>query len=58
MRSSSGLLITVALVFLFIFCLQMPGNLKWLAVVALAVNIRWWWFIARDARRDAPPHTK
>jgi uncharacterized membrane protein YiaA len=48
MRSSGGLLITVTLVFLSIFSLELPGSLKALAAVALALNIRWWWFMVRQ----------
>jgi hypothetical protein len=56
MRSwpSGGLLITVVLVFLFLICLKMPGQLKWLAVAALALNLRWWWFVQKTAPRDPP----
>ena len=58
MRSSGGLIITVILVFLFIFSLEMPGSLKWFAVIALALNIRWWWFVARDDQEDRHRHTR
>jgi hypothetical protein len=49
-----GLLITVVLVFLFLVCLEMPGHLKLLAVAALALNVRWWWFVEKTAPRDPP----
>jgi hypothetical protein len=44
MRSSGALLVTVILVFLLAFPLEMPGSFKWLALVAFTVNLRWWWF--------------
>ena len=58
MKSSGALTITVVLVFLFIFCLEMPGNWKWLGVLALVLNVRWWRFVTRDDSADGPSHTK
>jgi hypothetical protein len=41
MESPPGaLLITVVLLLRFLFCLEMPGDLKLLGLVALALNAR------------------
>ncbi|HEX3236878.1 MAG TPA: hypothetical protein VHQ99_00585 [Gaiellaceae bacterium] len=59
MESPTGaLLITVVLLLLFLFCLEMPGDLKLLGLPALAVNARWWWFVARADMPDDPWQTK